>query len=257
MGDQIPYSDLGAASSVEVTRPTGRGTCEVVMPGKKASPKPKEVTSLLLEFEGHPDVDDLKRRFAEVLDVQVGDPNANWHLSGPMVRKRRVLVGGYLLALGAALLVVIPWAWSFASRVIDGNRVTASFLNRFSFTPTPEFSMVLIVLLSAILGSVVVLTLTFADRAGHETLERGYLWWYLTRPISAAGLGLLFYMAFISGFFNAASAKDSQALILAATIGGLAGLFTDQVLKKMSKVLGLMPTSELASGKDSPSKEPV
>jgi hypothetical protein len=54
-------------------------------------------------------------------------------------------------------------------------------------------------------------------------------------------------MAFIAGFFSAAPAKSSQALILAATIGGLAGLFTDQVRQKMSKVLGLLPTSELAS----------
>lgn len=236
----------------------------MTVPG--TSRKPKEVASLLVEFDGHPDAADLKRRLkdvletasgkGELLDVQIIDPTAALHPSRSMSRKSRVFVGGYLLVFGAALLAVIPWAWSFASRVIDGRNITASFLN-LSFTPTPEFSMVLIVLLAAVTGSVVVLTLTFADRAGHETLEQGYLWWYLTRPISAAGLGLLFYMAFISGFFNAATEKDSQALILAATIGGLAGLFTDQVLKKMSTVLGLMPTTELASGKDNSGKDDV
>lgn len=187
---------------------------------------------------------------AELLDVQIIDLGRR---CTPMSTACRRFVGGYLLVLGVALLAVIPWAWSFASRVIDGTKITASFFNR-SFTPTPEFSIVVIALLAAVTGSVVVLTLTFADPSGHETLESGYLWWYLTRPISAAGLGLLFYMAFISRFFNEATAKDSQALILAATIGGLAGLFTDQVLKKMSTVLGLMPTSQFASGKDSSGK---
>lgn len=211
----------------------------------------KDITNLQVALEGHPDIADVRRRFerilheqpgaTEVLDVQIVDRR--------MSKGRRRGVGAYLILLGVAVLAVMPWAWSFASRATDGKQVTASFL-RWQFTPTPEFSMVLIVLLTAILGSVAVLAMTFSDRAGHETLERGYLWWYLTRPISAAGLALAFYMAFVAGFFSAATATDRPALIVAAAIGALAGLFTDRVLKKMYKVLGLFDTSEPASRKD-------
>jgi hypothetical protein len=217
----------------------------------------REIASLQVKFKNHPDLADLTRRMktvlgaqaepGELLEVKIIEPALTSRTPKKMARSRRVLVGVYLLVLGVTLLAVIPWAWSFASRAIAGQKVAASFLGRFPFTPTAEFSMVLIVMLSAILGSVVVLALTFSARAGCETLERGFLWWYLTRPISAAGLGLLFYMAFVAGFFSASPAQSSQALILAAAIGGLAGLFTDQVRQKMSKVLGLLPTSELAS----------
>jgi hypothetical protein len=222
------------------------------------TPIEKEVTSLLVAFEGHPDAADLKRRLGEalgkapdageLLDVKIVDPGAIWPPARPMGKSCRRWVGWYLIVLGVTVLAIIPWAWSFASAVINGTQVTASFFG-LQFTPTAEFSMVFILLLTAILGSVAVLALTFSDRAGYETLERGFLWWYLTRPISAAGLGLVFYMAVFGGFFDAATAKDRPALIVAAAIGGIAGLFTDQVLMKMRKVLGLLPPSEVVSGK--------
>jgi hypothetical protein len=108
--------------------------------------------------------------------------------------------------------------------------------------------MVLIVLLTAALGSVSVLAMTFSARTGRETLERGFFWWYLTRPISAAGLGLVFYLAVVSGFLAAATSAGQPTLIVAATIGGLAGLFTDQVYRKLFSVLGLVDSSKRASG---------
>lgn len=158
----------------------------------------------------------------------------------------------YLIVFGVALLATIPWAWSFASRLVSGKAgttVSVHFLG-VGFTPTAEFSLLLIVLLAAMLGSVAVLTLTFSSRAGHGTLESGYVWWYLTRPITAAALGLLFYVAIMAGFFSATTTQGHPALVIAAAIGGLAGLFTDQVLKKMRSILALLPTNKTASDKD-------
>jgi hypothetical protein len=161
-------------------------------------------------------------------------------------------IGIYLTALGLGLLAATTWAWSFASHVTGttaGTTVSAHFLGM-KFTPTAEFSLLLVVILTAMLGSVAVLALTFSSRAGHGTLQRGYLWWYLTRPITAAGLGVLLYMAIMAGFFNATTTNDHPALVIAAAIGGLAGLFTDQVLKKMRSALALLPTNQTASDKD-------
>src|SRR5215469_219793 len=98
-----------------------------------------------------------------------------------------------------------------------------------------------------VLGSMAVMIITFANRAGQETLEHGFLWWYLIRPFAAAGVGVLFYMAIIAGFFNQTSARGRSALVLAAAIGGLAGLFTDNVVQKMRALLGLSSFSESAA----------
>ncbi len=42
-------------------------------------------------------------------------------------------------------------------------------------------------------------------------------------------------------------AADSTSLVVAAAVGGFAGLFTDLVLKKMRGVFAITPTSELGS----------
>ncbi len=173
----------------------------------------------------------------------------------PMESGMKIGIGCYLIALGAVALAVLPWAWSLATSTISSSAagkagtIQAHFLG-LGFTPTTEFSLVIIVILMAIIGSVAVLILTFSSRAGHETLERGYLWWYLTRPIAAAGVGVLFYMTVIAGYFNQAAAHGRAALVVAAAIGGLAGLFTDQVLQKMRGVLGQKPFEESAAGTD-------
>ena len=213
-------------------------------------PPAKRTTSFQVAFKGEPDMAVLKRQLKRVPLTQSGSGQLLEVkvIDKMMVKSRRRLVGVYLIVLGIALLAVIPWAWSFASRALAAKAaVPASFLGR-PFNATPEFSMVLIVLLTAALGSVAVLAMTFSARTGRETLERGFFWWYLTRPISAAGLGLVFYLAVVSGFLAAATSAGQPTLIVAATIGGLAGLFTDQVYRKLFSVLGLVDSSKRASG---------
>ena len=232
------------------------GAGEADMSTSNGASSTRKTTSLAVAFKGDPDIAVLKRQLEKVPQTQSGSGELlEVRIIDRMMTKwRRRLVGVYLVSLGIALLAVIPWAWSFASRAVVGKRsVSASFLGT-EFTATPEFSMVLIVLLTATLGSVAVLAMTFSARTGRETLERGFLWWYLTRPISAAGLGLVFYMAVVSGFLAAATSTGQPTLIVAATIGGLAGLFTDQVYRKLFSILGLVDSSERASGTNTAGK---
>jgi hypothetical protein len=155
-------------------------------------------------------------------------------------------IGCYLAALATAVLAITPWAWSLATNSVGHAANQARFLG-LSFRPTTEFNLIIIVMLMSVLGSMAVMIITFANRAGQETLEQGFVWWYLIRPFAAAGVGVLFYMAIIAGFFNQTSARGRSALVLAAAIGGLAGLFTDNVVQKMRALLGLSSFSGLAS----------
>jgi hypothetical protein len=214
--------------------------------------------TLHLEFKGNPDIPAFKRQLREVPEAQsgAGELLDVMIIDKMMANSRRRLVGVYLVLFGLVLMAVLPWAWSFASRAISRKgHVAASFLG-YQFSPTPEFSLLLIVMLTAAVGSVAVLAMTFSARTGRETLERGFLWWYLTRPISAAGLGIVFFMAVVSGFLTEATTAGQPTLFSAAAIGGLAGLFTDQVLRKMYKALGLVDSSKPASESDSAGKVP-
>jgi hypothetical protein len=165
-------------------------------------------------------------------------------LKEPMSELGRRAIGCYLVGVGLLMLVIVPWAWSVAWRAneSDNGEATASFLG-FDFTASAPATLLTMVVLMAVIGSVTVMTLVFAARAGHGTLEQTYVWWYVTRPVSAAGLGVLVYMFVVAGFFDFATIEDGSApaLIVAAALGALSGLFTDQVLDRVRWVLGLSP----------------
>jgi magnesium-transporting ATPase (P-type) len=160
----------------------------------------------------------------------------------PMTSRQRRLVGCYLIVFGALLVAVAPWVWAMAWSANESGTVTSHFFGA-EFTASAASTLVAMVALMALIGSVTVMILVFAARAGHGTLEQAYLWWYLTRPVSAAGLGILLYMLVVAGFFNIGSIEGGSegALVVAAALGGLSGLFTDQVVDKVRAGLGLRP----------------
>ena len=153
----------------------------------------------------------------------------------------RRAIGVYLVVLGSALIATTLWAWSFANAVVaDGRSVRPHFLG-IGFRPTAAFSVLLIVGLTAALGSVAVMAVTFAGRSGRHTLEAGWEWWYATRPIVATAVALLTYMVVLAGFFDTTVNGDRPELIVAAAVGAMAGLFTDRILAKLRDLLGQTP----------------
>jgi hypothetical protein len=160
----------------------------------------------------------------------------------PMSENARRAIGCYLVGAGLVMLVLVPWAWSVAWRANESETgdTSTSFLG-LDFSVSAPAALLTIVVLMAAIGSVTVMTLVFAARAGHGTLEQTYLWWYVTRPVSASGIGVLVYMFIVAGFFDFAKIEDGStpALVIAAAVGALSGLFTDQVLDRVRWVLGL------------------
>lgn len=235
------------------------------MPNPRQDPWLTDLATFAEAFNDHPDVDELRRRgrrliqthqdsvdLAELAATFVDNPDHRTELIRsarevlskpvrPMARSRRRLIGSYLTVAGLLLIAVTPWAWSTATRAVSATApINASFLG-LRFQASSEFALVALVILMASLGCFAVLVLTFANRAGHQTLEPGYFWWYFTRPIAAAVVGVLFYMAIAAGYFDQATDQGRAALVVAAAVGGLAGLFTDKVLQAMSKILGQTP----------------
>jgi hypothetical protein len=153
------------------------------------------------------------------------------------------------VVLGVALLSFTPWVWSVASHVTTSGNLRVEFFGQ-PIVATDAMVLPIVVILMAMLGSITVMGLTFASRAGQETLERGFLWWYLTRPITAAAVAVLFYMTVVSGLFDLSSLGQRPALMLAAALAALAGLFTDQVLGKLRRLLGQTAFNAVATEDD-------
>jgi hypothetical protein len=220
----------------------------------------RDLAQYAVDFSAHPDLDELHRRGQAIVSRADGKAAdlavlaANYTRDGvdaelersarevlaqpfePMKPLSRRLIGVYLVTLGIAVVAVLPWAWSVASSV--GPTTPEAHFMGFAFTPTTSFTRMLIITLVAIAGSVAIMSITFANRAGKHTLEDGWQWWYLTRPICAAVIGVVSYMAILAGYLDEAT-TDRSELIVAAAIGGLAGLFTDKVIELMRKIIGL------------------
>lgn len=232
----------------------------------------RDLASFAVAFRDHRDIDELHRRGSKLLlehkssadlaelaaDYQDNDQHRQELFRSaqevlalpvhPMATTRRRLMGAYIVVLSVVLLAVTPWVWSLASQVtITGSR-RVEFLGQ-PFIATPAMMLLVVVILMAMLGGVTVMALTFASRAGLETLERGFVWWYVTRPLTAAASAVLFYMTVVAGLLDLSSVGQRPALMLAAALAALAGLFTDQVLSKLRNLLGLSAFNETATEK--------
>jgi hypothetical protein len=158
----------------------------------------------------------------------------------------RTLIGVWIMVLFAVGLGHLPWAWSLAENVATSKRPVHAHWLGLEFVPQKTAMLVIVVLTTAVIGSVATMALTFAHRGGYQKLEKGWGWWYITRPPTAASIGVLAFALLQAGLFSGNTAAKSGLLAAAAT-GALAGLFTDQLLQKMRAILGLSAFSKSAS----------
>ncbi|WP_432478227.1 hypothetical protein [Nocardioides sp. GXQ0305] len=168
----------------------------------------------------------------------------------------RRFVGIGNIAAGGIGLVVLIAAYGLAEQMVVAQEgAPAGALAKGPLLPWgPELQMSLnmsLLLLGAaagLVGSVIQQSIVFALRAGHESLERGYVWWYLLRPVWSMLLGAVSVIAVNAGFVSIGDATTSAAgVTVLATAGALAGLSTDQALQKVQRLLGATPPAAPAS----------
>jgi hypothetical protein len=107
------------------------------------------------------------------------------------------------------------------------------------FDVSLSMSVLLLGAASGLVGSMIQQSIVFAQRAGLQTLEVGFVWWYLLRPIWSALLGAVSVIAVNTGLISIGDQTTSTAgVTVLATVGCFAGLFTDRALDKMRGLLG-------------------
>lgn len=183
------------------------------------------------------------------------DPRAVAPPGRPMAVTSKHLVGCWLLVLTIVSLAHLLWAWSIATRLTGASGSPPAISVHWlwlRFSPSPQFSLLLVVTLSAVVGSFATMSLIFGNRAGHRTLEEDWEWWYVLRPGAVAVIGVLAYVIVVAGFLSTTGKADSLAS--AAAIGALAGLFTDRVLAAMRSALGASAFNTSASNPEEAKK---
>ena len=153
---------------------------------------------------------------------------------------------GVANALGGALaLVAVVWSYGVAERMVVAQDAATGLVVEPLAWWGPSFSVSLTTSLivagaaGGFLGSLVQQSIVFASRAGAGTLEVGYLWWYVLRPVWSALLGAVVVLTVNAGLVSIGDESTSTAgLTVLVTTAAVAGLFTDQALQRLRTVLG-------------------
>lgn len=165
----------------------------------------------------------------------------------------RTAIGVLNLVEGVVALVAVVGAYGLAERLVVAQEATAD--QGLAVEPawwgieiTLGMSLILVGTAGAFAGGVARQSMAFASRSGYETLERSFTWWYVLNPVWSALLGGAFVTAANAGLVSIGDDTTSTAALpMLATMGALAGLFTDQVLQRMRSVIGLTDPKVAAS----------
>jgi hypothetical protein len=193
-------------------------------------------------------------RAAGISEISVGVASGSVpKATVPMPQPAKTMIGIWIVALSSIALAHLPWAWALAERFGGSNAGPRARWLGLRFAPQRASILLVVVVLTAVIGSCATLALTFAARAGYDNLEKGWGWWYFTRPFTASGIAVLAYALLQGGFLGSGSATTPD-LLAAGAIGALAGLFTDQLLQKMRAAMGLSAFSKSAAHADEQKK---
>jgi len=111
-----------------------------------------------------------------------------------------------------------------------------------TFQPTLETRLLLLVMLVGAIGSYVHAASSFVDYLGNRTLISSWVWWYLLRPFIGMMLALIFYFVFRGGFITGGvnQGGDAAASFInpfgIAALAGLVGMFSKVATDKLNEV---------------------
>jgi hypothetical protein len=110
---------------------------------------------------------------------------------------------------------------------------------------TLNMSLLMVGAAAGAVGSVIQQSIVFARRAGHETLQRGFVWWYVLRPVWSSLLGAVVVVTVNAGLISIGDQTTSApGVTILVTMGCAAGLFTDQALHRLAPLLGATPAEQ-------------
>jgi hypothetical protein len=121
-----------------------------------------------------------------------------------------------------------------------GARESTVTMLAWSFRPTPEVALLLLVTFSSSLGSALHACISFTDYVGNRRLATSWVWWYLLRVLVGTSLALVFYFAVRGGLFSTTTSTDVINPFGVAALAGLVGLFNKQATDKLREVFDTM-----------------
>ena len=105
-----------------------------------------------------------------------------------------------------------------------------------TFTIDREQRLILLVAITAVIGSYVQVATSFTTYLGNNRLRLRWIWWYILRAPIGIALAEIFYFAVRGGFLTSVAGGDDINPFGVATLGGLVGLFSKQAADKLQDI---------------------
>jgi hypothetical protein len=147
-------------------------------------------------------------------------------------------LGLFLMALGGVLIYLLVAAWPAVIAATGSSKPTVKSIHWFgwSYEPTTDSALLILVVLVSALGSYVHAATSFADFVGNRKLSTSWTWWYLLRVFIGVSLAILFYFALRGGIITASSDSNAISPYGVAALSGLVGLFSKQATDKLREI---------------------
>jgi hypothetical protein len=150
----------------------------------------------------------------------------------------------YAIVIGITALISSVWAWRVAERAAASTTaIDVSYLSA-QLSVSAETSIFLVVICFGVLGSTVHVGTSLASYLGNGRFRASWATWYVLRPLIAAALATIAYVAFRAGFLSTQAPADSINLFGVAAVAALAGLFSKQVTDKLEDVMNVVFASQ-------------
>ena len=104
------------------------------------------------------------------------------------------------------------------------------------FKLAAEHRMLWLVMLCGVLGSLIHIVSSFTSFVGDKDFDNSWVWCYVLKPFTGAGIALRFYLVFRGGFFADSIGTTSLNFYGIFTVSALAGLFSDRATLKLQEI---------------------
>jgi hypothetical protein len=167
------------------------------------------------------------------LERDTGEDQSDW----------RQIVAVNIAEAVVALLSLIA-AYGLAEQLVAAQEAAGSgkLANRafdwwiLDFVVTLNMSLLIVGAAAGAVGSVIRQSMTLTGRS--RSVEDRSIWWYVLRPLWSALLGSVSVIAVNTGLISIGDESTSSAGIAVLVLTGcLAGLFTDQVLRRLRSMV--------------------
>ena len=156
---------------------------------------------------------------------------------GPQYKLHIISAIVYELALGSLAVYFLVSTWPRGQPDISSNATkVVQFLGGAPVSINGEIYVLLVVVASAMIGTLIHATGAAVYHATNKTFDSSWLYWYATRPFVGAGLALVVYFAIRGGLLTVGTNVDTLNLFGVATVSALVGMFSREASMKLQSL---------------------